>query len=154
MRALAERRQLVVYQNPLELVAPYLTTTMHKRQKEAMAHAIDCLTGRRDPSCTACVLDLVMGIGKTLNALATLDTLFRAGGITHALVLCPPTLRTEWADQAARWLQPIGVVFVVLNTPPDISNYFSAHRAVLIAGYTSTLHLSACASAIRTPARG
>ena len=70
LRALAVRRQIVVYASPLDLVEPYLSGTMHERQKEAVAHAIDCLSGRRDPSCTACVLDLVMGIGKTLIALA------------------------------------------------------------------------------------
>ena len=135
MQALAERRQLVLYKSPLVIVAPYLSPTLRGQQKEAVAHAIDCLTGTRDPDCTACVLDVVMGFGKTLVSLAVLDALFRAGMCKHALVLCPPTLKAEWADEAASWLRPAGVQYIVLHALPDLSAYLSATRAVLIAGH-------------------
>ena len=40
-----------------------------------------------------------MGLGKTVQALAAAELLNRVGGVERVLVVCPASLKTEWAEQ-------------------------------------------------------
>jgi len=67
-----------------------------------------------------------MGTGKTIQALGLVNA---DPAIRRVLVICPATLKTNWAYEARRWLvRPFDVVIVDGPVPPDgnllaITNY-------------------------------
>src|SRR6266568_4964849 len=53
-----------------------------------------------------------MGLGKTVQAIAACELLSRRKGITKVLVVCPASLKAEWEEQIARFVdRPARAVF-------------------------------------------
>ena len=53
-----------------------------------------------------------MGLGKTIQAIAACELLARRKGVERVLIVCPASLKTEWDEQIARFVdRGIGLVF-------------------------------------------
>jgi SNF2 family DNA or RNA helicase len=53
-----------------------------------------------------------MGLGKTVQAIAACELLARRRNVSRVLVVCPASLKTEWEEQIARFVErPARVVF-------------------------------------------
>jgi hypothetical protein len=53
-----------------------------------------------------------MGLGKTIQAIAACELLARRKGVERVLIVCPASLKTEWEEQIARFVdRGIGLVF-------------------------------------------
>lgn len=69
----------------------------------------ECLTGKRGPSISGCILADHMGLGKTLQALTLLYTLLnlKRKGLKQfkkAIVVSPLTLVNNWNSECKKWL--------------------------------------------------
>lgn len=66
-----------------------------------------------------------MGLGKTVQALALID---RGGWKT--IVVCPSSVKTNWAKKTVEWLD--GKLSVQIITPTGLRNYVTGKRPVLV----------------------
>src|SRR4051794_24589065 len=122
----AVRRSRATDAEPIAEVAAHLGGELHPFQWAAVRYALDA---RRT------FLADEQGLGKTVEALAALE----ADGAYPAIVVCPASLKLNWAREAERWLphRRVAVVDGRLAVPPTgeitILNYeiVAAHREAL-----------------------
>jgi SWI/SNF-related matrix-associated actin-dependent regulator of chromatin subfamily A-like protein 1 len=122
----AIRGSRAVSAEPIEEVAALLGGELAPFQWAAVRYALDA---RR------CFLADEQGLGKTVEALATLE----ADGAFPAIVVCPASLKLNWQREAAHWLPHRSVALVEgrMAVAPTaeitILNYeiVAAHREVL-----------------------
>src|SRR3954454_814523 len=122
----AVRRSRATDAEPIAEVAAHLGGELQPFQWAAVRYALDA---RRT------FLADEQGLGKTVEALAALE----ADGADPAIVVCPASLKLNWAREAERWLphRDVAVVDGRLAVPPNgeitILNYeiVAAHRETL-----------------------
>ncbi|HEV2785473.1 MAG TPA: DEAD/DEAH box helicase [Solirubrobacteraceae bacterium] len=120
------RRSRAVAGEPIDAVAAVLGGVLAPFQWAGVRYALDA---RR------CFLADEQGLGKTVEALATLE----ADGAFPAIVVCPASLKLNWQRESERWLphRSVAVVegrgVVVATSDITILNYeiVAAHREAL-----------------------
>ncbi|GAB0099384.1 transcriptional regulator ATRX [Sergentomyia squamirostris] len=70
---------------------------------------------------SGCILAHCMGLGKTLQLIALLDTVIRYPELkTHKiLVICPKTTIMNWYEEIKKWLKPVSDVSMKVSYFPD-----------------------------------
>lgn len=77
-----------------------------------------------------------MGLGKTIQAIATLEHLTRTGASMYpAVVICPPSLVLNWANEYRRWLPARTVATVTSRKEFPEPGY-----DVVVVGYSNIAH--------------
>lgn len=80
--------------------------------RDYQSAGIRWLTSRLLGGSTSCLLADEMGLGKTLQSLAAAELLLQQAGGGQVLVVCPTSLLTNWANEAAKFL-PERAVYIL-----------------------------------------
>lgn len=93
------------------LVDPKLGKILRPHQVEGVRFLYRCTAGLVDHRAKGCIMADEMGLGKTLQCIALMWTLLKQGPrgkrtIDKAIVVCPSSLVSNWANELVKWLGP------------------------------------------------
>nr|CAI5870295.1 unnamed protein product [Callosobruchus analis] len=136
---------------PLVQVAPQLTKILKSHQKAGIQFMWDCCYEsleriKAKDLGSGCILAHCMGLGKTLQVLALIHTLFayKETGAKHALVVCPLSTVSNWRKEVRLRLKDVKKNFEVFTIgttqeigrqKPILKQWYCAKRSILIMGY-------------------
>lgn len=91
------------------VIDPKLTKILRPHQVEGLKFLYKCTSGLLDHRAKGCIMADEMGLGKTLQCIALLWTLLKQGPrgkgtIDKAIVVCPSSLVSNWANELIKWL--------------------------------------------------
>ncbi len=98
-------RELSTAADGIDVEIPGLRGELMPFQKAGVRYA---LTTKR------CFIADEMGLGKTVQALAVIE----AAGAYPAVIVCPASLKTNWAREARKWLPPEKVIQQISGSKP------------------------------------
>jgi superfamily II DNA or RNA helicase len=89
-----------------QFVDEKLLTKLQQHQSAGVVFILRCILGlqpAQQGTCGAILAD-GMGLGKTMQSIATMSILFRAGICLKSVVVCPASLVLNWSDEFEMWL--------------------------------------------------
>ncbi|VEN43708.1 unnamed protein product, partial [Callosobruchus maculatus] len=136
---------------PLVQVDAQLTKILKSHQKAGIQFMWDCCYEsleriKAKDLGSGCILAHCMGLGKTLQVLALIHTLFayKETGAKHALVVCPLSTVSNWKKEVRLRLKDvkknfevftIGSTQEIARQKPILKQWYCAKRSILIMGY-------------------
>jgi len=125
-------------------VEPLVARKLKPHQVEGVKFMYDCVSGQK-PGVGGCILADLMGLGKTLQAIALLYTLLRSKApygtvLQRGIVVCPATLISNWEAEFRKWIDlPRLKVVVCQGTTKTrkekVGVFMSSVHCVLVIGY-------------------
>lgn len=89
---------------------------------------------------SAAILADDMGLGKTLQAIAALDSMYRSGDITNALIVCPKSLLGVWEAELNLWSPWLCVVALHSRIEQREWKVITTQSHVAITNYEAIRH--------------
>lgn len=131
------------------VVDPYISQYLRVHQREGVAFLYRSVMGFSTKDYYGSILADAMGLGKTIQTIALLWTLFKqspyglAPPVKRALIVCPASLVENWKKEFKKWLGDIRIkVFAVKPNQADISDFaVSRIYQVMIVGYEKMAQL-------------
>ncbi|RIB22309.1 DNA repair protein, SNF2 family [Gigaspora rosea] len=104
------------------VVDPVLAKKLRPHQVEGVKFLYNCTTGRTVENAYGCIMADEMGLGKTLQCITLLWTLLKQspdpgkGTIEKCIIVCPSSLVHNWANELEKWLGPIRLKALVMDS--------------------------------------
>ncbi|CAG8763208.1 19256_t:CDS:10, partial [Cetraspora pellucida] len=104
------------------VVDPVLGKKLRPHQVEGVKFLYNCTTGRTVENAYGCIMADEMGLGKTLQCITLLWTLLKQspeagkGTIEKCIIVCPSSLVHNWANELVKWLGPIRLKALVMDS--------------------------------------
>ncbi|CAG8726542.1 4172_t:CDS:10, partial [Dentiscutata erythropus] len=104
------------------VVDPVLGRKLRPHQVEGVKFLYNCTTGKTFENAYGCIMADEMGLGKTLQCITLLWTLLKQspdpgkGTIEKCIIVCPSSLVHNWANELVKWLGPIKLRALVMDS--------------------------------------